>query len=210
MIIATRTSPADYQDEIRAGQQQGMAKRRAVAGKGVLFHDAAAVAFDQRAQQWEVCVIYLAARQPVSCLDCSVSEQAANARLCNHTNAGQPGGRKHADGGSREPVSRRDQPVAAGGLAPSSFHPAACNRWLGEDGPSQSIQPDMSQANDRIGSARQGVAGIDPAGTSGRKVAGRGRPLQHAWIVNAGADGLLSMNGNAVDSGPIDRWQVEV
>ena len=68
----------------------------------------------------------------------------------------------------------------------------------------------MSQANDRIGSPGQGVAGIDPAGNSGPKVAGRGRPLQHAWIVSAGADGLLSMHGNAVDSGPIDRRQVQV
>jgi hypothetical protein len=68
----------------------------------------------------------------------------------------------------------------------------------------------MLQANDRIGSARQGVAGIDPAGASGRKVARRRRPLQHAWIVSAGADGLLSMHGNAVDSGAIERWQVQV
>jgi len=208
MIIAARTSTADNQDEICAGQQQSMANYRAVARNRALFHDNAAVALDQSAQQWAVCVIYLAVTQRLSGLDRSLGEQAAHARLCKHANAGQSSGREQADIGSREPVSRRDQPAAVTGLTTPALNPAACNYGLGEDGPPQSIEPNVFQANNRIRSAWQGGTRIDPASAARGKVARSFRPLQDAWIVRAGADGLLSMHGKTVDGGPIDRRQV--
>ena len=153
-------------------------------------------------------VIYLAARQRVSCLDRSGGEQAANARLCNHTNAGQPGGREQADGGSRKP-----RPAAISLLPRAAWLPRRSTPLPATVGSVRTARPNPSNPTcpkrmTASAPARQGVAGIDPACARGP---GRPRPSTATRMdCKCWRRRLLGMHRNAVDSGPIDRRKVQV